>query len=213
MNINEMHQRFITLKREGQGAYHTAEEIDRFLNDASNDKFNEEKRLFELNGYISDNLANFKTKATVTLTAGLGDKPADYDYRTNAATISGTPSLNNLKIEIVPEGEWIERLADPIDVVSATRPICAIRGQIEVSPSSLASMKLYYLKRPANMVFGYTTDGDGNNIYDSGSSTDSDWPDSTHMDIIIRGLVYAGVAMTDELMTRVKSLKRQTENV
>jgi len=79
MNINEMRERILTLKRQGQGGYHSPEEIDRFLNDASNDKFNEEKRLFELNGYISDNLSNFKTRATVTLIAGLGDKPSDYD--------------------------------------------------------------------------------------------------------------------------------------
>lgn len=207
MNINEMRERILTLKRQGQGGYHSPEEIDRFLNDASNDKFNEEKRLFELNGYISDNLSNFKTRATVTLIAGLGDKPSDYDYRTNASTIAG------LKIEIVPEGEWIERLADPIAIVSATRPICAIREQIQISPSSLASMTLYYLKRPATMVFGYTEDGDGNEIYDAGSSTDSDWPISCHTDLILRALSYAGVSLPDKVMMEGKQFKKVMEGV
>lgn len=213
MTINEMRQRFLVLKREGRSRYYTPEEIDSFLNDASNDKFNEEKRLFELNGFISDNLRNFKTSATITLTAGLGDLPANYDYRTNAATISGTPALNNLKVEIVPEGEWIERLADPIDVVSATRPICAIREQVQVSPSTIASIKLFYLKRPATMVFGYTEDGDGNPVYNSGTSTQCDWPSTCHMDIVLRALSYAGIAMPDQVMMQGKSLKKQTEAV
>ncbi len=213
MTIKEMHERIILLKRQGQGGYHTPEDIDRALNDASNDKYNEEKRMFELNGFISDNLSNFKTSSTVTFTSGFGNKPALYDYRTNAATISGTPALNNLKVEIVPDGEWIERLADPIDVVSETRPICAIRDQIEIAPSMIASMKLFYLKRPATMVFGYTEDGDGNAIYDSGTSTDSDWPASCDTDVILRALGYLGIALPDDIMLKAKQYKKSTENV
>ena len=205
MNINEMHQRIIFLKRQGQGAYHTREDIDRALNDGSNDAYNEEKRLFEMNGFISDNLSNFKTSAIVTFTAGFGAKPANYDYRTNAAT--------SVKVEIVPEGEWVERLNDPVDVVSVTRPICAIRDQIEIVPSSITTMKLYYLKRPATMVFGYTEDGDGNTIYNSGASTDSDWPASTHMSIILRALTYLGVSMTDDLLMKFDQYKHTTESV
>lgn len=207
MTINEMHERIIFMKRQGQGAYHTREDIDRALNDASNDKYNEEKKLFEVNGFISDNLSNFKTSSTITFTSGFGDKPAGYDYRTNAA-ITG-----NLKVEIVPEGEWVERLVDPIDVVSATRPICAIRDQIEISPFTITSMKLYYLKRPTTMVFGYTEDGDGNAIYDSGTSTDSDWPESTHTSIVLRALAYLGIALPDEVMMKANQLKHSTENV
>lgn len=213
MTINEKHEWIILLKRQGQGGYHTPGDIDRALNSASIDMFNEEKRLFEVNGFVSDNLSNFKTSATVTFTSGFGDKPAGYDYRTNAATISGTPSLNNLKVEIVPEGEWIERLSDPVDVVSSTRPICAIRDQIEIVPSTIALMKLYYLKRPATMVFGYTEDGDGNAIYDSGTSTDSDWPASTHTSIVLRALSYLGISLPDEVMMKANQLKHSTENV
>jgi hypothetical protein len=212
MDINEMHTRFITLKRQGQGAYHSREEIDRFLNDASIDKFNEEKRLFELNGYISDNLHNFKTSAGITFTAGFSLLPGDYGYRTNASTIVNPPAIPQ-KVEIVPEGEWIERINDPISVPSETNPICAIRDQIEVYPITTAIMKLYYLKKPATMVFGYTEDGDGNTIYASGTSTQCDWPPEAQVDIILRALVYAGVSLPDQVMMQAKGLKKQTENV
>ena len=209
MTISEIHSRFVTLKRQGQGGYHTREEIDRFLNDASNDKYNEEKRAFEVTGFISDNLHNFKTSATVNFTAGLGDLPADYDYRTNASTTATPPK----KVEIVPEGEWIERINDSISVPSTTLPICTIREQVQIYPTAVSAMKLYYLKKPATMVFGYTTDGDGNTIYDAGSSTDPDWPDSCIPDLLLRGLAYAGIALPDQVMMSAKAQKKQIENV
>lgn len=210
MDINEMHERFLTLKRQGQGAYHSREEIDRFLNDASNDKFTDEKKLFEANGYISDNLRNFKKSGTITFTAGLGDLPANYAYRTNAATIVTPPALPQ-RVEIVPEGEWIERINDPIAVPSATDPICAIREQIQIYPASIASMTLYYLEKPATMVFGYTTDGDGNTIYDSGTSTDCDWPEDAQVSIILMALTYAGVSLPDDIMMKFFGFKKATE--
>jgi hypothetical protein len=209
MNINEMRTRLITLSRQGQGGYYTPEETDRFLNDAINDKYNEEKRSFELNGFISDNLSNFKTSSTITLTSGIGSKPANYDYRTNAAT----SKTSGIEVKIVPEGEWVERISDPIDVVSATNPICAIRDQITVYPTSLTSFELYYLKRPSTVVFGYTDDGFGNAVYNSGTSTDCDFPTSCHPDIILRALSYMGIALPDEVMMRGKQLKKSVENV
>ncbi len=214
MTIDEMHERFITMKRQGQGAYHSREEIDRFLNDASKDKFTDEKKLFEVNGFISDNLRNFKTSGTVTFTAGFGPLPALYAYRTNAATIVTPPALPQ-KVEIVPEGEWIERINDPIAVPSATDPICAIRNEIQIYPASVVTMTLYYLKKPATMVFGYTTDGDGNTTYDSGSSTDCDWADEeSQIDIIIRALtVYAGVSLPDQVLIQARQIKKSTESV
>ncbi len=205
MTINEMHERFLTLKRQGQGAYHSREEIDRFLNDGSTDKFNEEKRLFELNSYISDNLRMFKKEFSVTFVAGIGSLPTDYGYRTNAAT------ADNIKVEIVPQGEWFERINDPIAVPTATEPVCLIRDVVEIWPSSVTYMKLNYLKKPAIMVFGYTEDVDGNTIYDSGSSTDPDWPDECIIDIIIRALKYAGVALPDQVLLQARTLIKQPE--
>jgi len=200
MTISEIHERFLTLKRQGQGAYHTREEIDRFLNDASMDKFNEEKRLFEVNSFISDNLRNFNKAANITITAGVGSLPTDYDYRTNAAT-SGFK-----KLEIVPQGELIERINDPIAAPSIEYPICSISEQIYLSPISVTLITLYYLKKPAIMVFGYTEDLDGNTIYNSGTSTDPDWPDSCMPDIIRRALKYAGVSLPDQVMMQAKQI-------
>lgn len=212
MNINEMHEFIAFLKNQGQGAYHSPDQIDMALNAAQSDKFNEEKRQFELTQALSDDLNPFQTFGTVNLTSGFGDLPSDYDLATNAATISGTPSINNKPIDIVREGEWINRVNDPIAAPTAEKPVCILRNQIEVSPSSLASMKLFYLRKPENMVWGFT-EVDGDYIYDSGTSTDCEWPVSCHVDIVLRALSYLGVTLDSQVLMRLKEFKKQTENV
>ena len=201
-----MYDFIVWLKNQGQGGFHSPEEIVRALNSASDDKFLEGRPVFEKNESVSSDFRNFKTIATVTLTSGLGDLPADYVQATNAST-SG-----DLKIDIVPESEWIERINDPIDVPSLTKPICAIREQIEVRPITLPTMKLYHLKRPATMIFNYTDDDEGNVTFDASGSVDCDWATPTsHTDIVRRACVYLGIPLNDQGLVRLESFKKQTE--
>lgn len=206
MTIKDMHDMIDTLKNEGQTGYHTPEEIDRALNNASDDKFNAEKKIFESTGIISDNLRTFKTSATISLTSGSGSLPSDYSYRTGASTTGDLP------VEILSEGEWVYKINDPIDPPSSTRPIMAIRNTVSVLPNTLSSVVLYYLKRPATMVFGYTVT-DGENVYNSGTSTQPDWAPDCHVDIVLRACVYLGVPLKEQDLIRLKAYKTQTENV
>lgn len=206
MTIGEMHDMIKLLKNQGMGAYHSPEEIDRAINSGSSDKYNELKQEFERTQTISGFLGGFKTKAPVNLTVGVGSLPTDYDYATNASTTT------NKKIDIVPEGEWIDRINDPIAVPDATNPICSIRDQIEVIPTSLTSMYLYYLRKPVTMKFIYSDSG-GDITHDAGSSTNCDWPDQAHVDIVLRGLVYLGAPLSDDIAMKLKAYKKSTENV
>lgn len=207
-----MHEFIDDLKNQGQGGYFSPEQKDRALNAASSDKFNQEKRRFEESQYISDNLNPFQKYATVTLTSGFGPLPADYDYATNAATISVTASLDKQPIDIVREAEWVNRINDPISAPSAAKPVLILRSTIEIVPSSLTSFRLYYLRKPVDMVFGYTESG-GDYIYSVGTSVNSDWPDSCHVDLCLRALTYLGVPLNDDMLVRLKAYKQQTEGV
>lgn len=207
MTIDQMHGFLILLKNEGQGHFNSPEDIDTALNAGSNDKANEEKRLFESTRFVSDNLSNFKTVASIALTVGLGSKPDDYDYAT-----AGLTSDESNQVDIVSDSEWATRKNDPIDPPSAEHPICAIRDMIEVVPHSVSSFSLHYLRVPGTMVFAYTIEDD-QIVYNAMSSTDCDWPVSCHIDIILRACVYLGVPLSDDLLMRLKMYKRQTEGV
>jgi hypothetical protein len=205
MNINEMHEFFVTLKNEGQAVYFAPEEIDRALNAASDDKFNEFKQEFERTSRIADEMRNFKTSATINLTSGAGDLPANYRYRTNARTAT------NKIVTIVPDSEFVALLDDPIDAPDTDHPVMRIIEGVEVRPTTLASVVLYYLKSPATMVFGYTTDGDGNNVYNAGTSTDCNWPVDSHTDILRRACKYLGIPLGDQALVTLESFTKQTE--
>lgn len=207
MTIGEMHGILLELKNQGQVGYHPREIIDRALNMGSYDKHNQEKSEFERTQKISGDLAPFKTRSTINLTAGVGSLPALYDYATNAST------TGNLIIDIVPEAEWLDRINDPIAVPDATHPIMAIRSDISVIPTSLTSVYLYYLRRPVDMSFAYSQDGDGNITQNVGSSVNCDWPPSCHVDIILRACGYLGVSLNEDMLLKLKSFKAQTERV
>lgn len=205
MTIGQMHDFINLLKNQGQGGYHSPEEIDRALNSGSSDKFGEEKQEFERTQKISGDLANFKKVASVVISAGYGPLPADYDYATGATTNAGLP------IDIVPESEWPTRLNDPVAPPIATYPIMAIRDQIQVEPT-LTPIKLYYLRQPVDVEYVYSDSG-GDITPNPGASTNSDWPINCHVDIVLRALVYLGVPLSEDVLIKLKSFKKQTEQV
>jgi hypothetical protein len=201
-----MHDMVKLLLNHVQSGYFSPEQIDQALNAASYDKFNEERKRLEDSSIISDSLRNFKTSSSRTVTAGLASLPSDYAHR-----LAATASSDLVKVDIVPESEWAERISDPIDAPSTSYPIMTIREAIQVYPH-LTPLKLYYLKRPATIEYAYT-DEDGDLVYDAADSEDSDWPDEFHPEIVRRSLVYLGVSLDDKGATMLQDYKRKTENV
>jgi hypothetical protein len=206
MTVVEMYTLVKFLVNQGQGGYISPDEIVVALNLGSGDKFNEEKRLFEKDSYISDNLRNFKTSSNRAITAGSGTLPSDYSFRTNASN-----ETNGRAAEIVVESEWLSRINDPVAPPSDTYPICSIRSGITVRPLTVTSLTLYYLKKPTPMSITYSTNGNGDITISA--STDTDWPTECHDDIVLRALPYLGVPLSNEMLVKFKSFKRSTEGV
>lgn len=201
----EIHDFMRTQINKGQGRYFTPEQLDTAWNNASLDKFNQEKRRFEVSGNITSSLRNFKKDEDVSLTTGSGDLPSDYDYITNV-------SANGVPVDILTEGEWVDALVDELEPPTEDYPICNIRKKIEVAPSSIAEVKVYYLSKPKKMVFGYNLVSN-RPVYDAGTSTDPDWPESAIVDVTLRALAYMGFPLKDEVTMRSKNFKNQTEGV
>ncbi len=206
MTIGEMHDTIKFLKNQGQGGYHSPEEIDRALNMGSFDKYNEEKIEFERTQKISGDLANFKTSSSITISGGFGVIPDGYDYATNASTSTGR------QIDIIPESEWFSRVNDPIAVPNSSYPIIAIRDQVQVVPDSLTPVVLYYLKKPAVVEYVYSDSG-GDITPNPGASTDSDWTETAQTDIILRACSYLAIPLGDDPLIKLKAYKKQTEGV
>jgi hypothetical protein len=210
MTIDEMHEMIKMLKSQGQNGFHTPEQIDRALNSGSYDKFNEEKRLIGSNHYYDTNLAFFTKSATTSAPSAstkIVELPSDYDLLLNAYETTSPFA----EVDIVPPSEVASKLSDPID----TGKFCyLVRGTTlqGLYISSGAAINVLYLRKPLTVRWAYNLSG-SDYIYDSSTSSQPDWPEAAHVDIVLRALPYLGVSLNDDMLIKLKGYKKQTENV
>ena len=162
---------------------------------------------YETEAQISDDLQPFKTVSTIPLTTGIGNLPTDYWRKVNLRQAS-----NDLDIPIVENREFFRRLNNLISVPTATNPLATIPedGKIQVSPTSITSVKLIYLKTdtPA-IVLKYEN---GIEVYDSASSTEFLWPEDKYIDLIRIFVGLLSVPMNDNEILAYTEAKVKEDN-
>ena len=208
MTIDEIHSFIKFLANTGQNRYFSPEEIDRAINASQIDKFNEEKSNLHKTRKISDELRVFWAGQTLTLISGEVSLPSNYD-----TILSVIDSTNSVNIEMVDSSEYQRRRFSDIEAPSAEYPICNIRQDyISVRPSSSNNIFITYIKKPNEVEWAYTTSGN-DYVYDSNSSINLEWPDTAHIDIVLRSCVYLGIPIDDTNLSQLKAYKKQTEGV
>jgi hypothetical protein len=83
-------------------------------------------------------------------------------------------------------------------------------GYIQFYPINIATANLIYLKKPANMVWGYTLNGSGRQVYSEALSTNPVWYDTDMNEIIYLALSYIGVNLKDPDVSQFANMKTQT---
>ena len=242
MFIDEIHTFVKYLKNEGQNVYSSPEELDNVINRACLDLFRQEEKKFEEQQIITDTLGAMKVKYAPTLIAsGVYPLPTDYVRMTNLAfdidSITVTPylaeeefdycdtdyvdpedadtGLANLEhpIDLVIDSEWINKQKSKFLPITESDPIARVYGRsLEVLPKTIAPI-IYYLKRPTIGVWAYTTSGDGySTIFDAGNSTDIDFPEIAHNEIIEKVMSLLGVNLRDGVMTQFEQMIKRDNN-
>ena len=67
------------------------------------------------------------------------------------------------------------------------------------------------MKRPSNIVWGYSTGAKGQFLYSPGASVDFDLHTSEQTEVILRILVYAGLIIEDPAVIQVAAGQIQAE--
>lgn len=196
MTVDDMHQIVSLIQNKGQSRYFTPEQIDYALNTASDNIYNRETELYEKSRKVSDRLRPYKQDASVSLTVGNGALPSDYD-------VARFMDAGTVRVDILPDTEWAFRVASLVAPPSASFPIALINQDVEVRPTSITTVTLYYFKVPVEMEWAYTLSG-SRPIYDSGSSTQPDWPESVHAEIVEEACTYLGLSLKDEPLTQLR---------
>jgi hypothetical protein len=226
------------LKNQGQNIYHSPEQIDDAINRASLDLFRQEEKKFERNQIVTDTLGTFKKTYTPTNeVTGVYDLPVDYvrlaelegsvdvseqtlpfedDWSYCDTTIAVDPVVTGnvfVSIDLVSDGMWGSRKRDKVIPPSADEPIARLRSdQLEVLPSTVTPI-IHYLRKPTKAVWGYTTSVDGRSkIFDAGSSTDLEWSEIMHNEIIEKTMSYLGVALSEPVLAQYEKMQKSNNN-
>jgi len=218
MNINEVYKIVSYLVDKYQGTYLSPDDFNMVINMAQRQYLNYMTedgsghmgmRLGRKSGTlittpVVESLSIFMKEATLTVTSQIATQPADL------YTVVSVRTTNELKtVRRVTQDKISEILSDPIDPPTASDPIYTeIANTYKVYPSSIGSIKIAYIKIPADMKWAYT----GNLVYDAANSVQPEWNDKDIEDIIYRAIHIIGINLKDgDLQRAAQLVKTQGE--
>ncbi len=209
MNVNDVYRimRFIARKNqleslspsEFQDSFNTAQRNYYDFLVGRIEQYRYDKAVPRVGIAMTDNvmsrLTPFQASATPAVASGSANKPADFNKLLSMLTAS------NNRIQRVEENRLAERLNDSIDPASETNAFFVEKPTAwSIYPSTIASIKVNYLKVPNNVVWGYTLDGSGRPVYSAGTSTDPVWYDNDIDEIIARACKILGISIKENAL-------------
>lgn len=138
-------------------------------------------------------LTPFMVPVTLTITAGQATKPTDWVY-TLALRI------NNQKVYQVDKDEIysiLNSVIDPPSEATDTYYFTEYGNYYKFYPDTVTAADLDYIQTPTDVVWAFTLDGNGRQVYDPGSSVQPKWSNNSCREITKRMLKVIGVSFTD----------------
>ena len=178
---------------------------------------NQQLRIPENNSEYANRVKNLYEKIDIFQhgpTDAVYHAPGSYWYAPGGVHRIGTIIYNNTtELEEIQRNEYLLVNKSPLTKPSTTYPLYILEGEHTVSagpppamrqkfivlPESIQSdIKITYVKRPSNPVWGYTVDGaTGGYIYNAATSTEFELHPSEQVNIIMQILLYSGVVIRD----------------
>lgn len=106
------------------------------------------------------------------------------------------------EIAVVSERDYQQQILSPILQPSNNFPIATYKdNKLKVYPFAAAAVnkdvEFNYIRKPADVVWGFTTNAVGAYIYNAGTSTDFEISDMQQTEVILEILKYAGIVIRD----------------
>ena len=193
-----------------QGAYLAPDDFNMAINAAQRQylnfltgetaEFTQGSRSRATGGFSNDvttggSLSNFLKESTLAITTQLAGQPTDFYKISAMRTID-----DDYAIKRVGADKIYAYVNNPIDAPTNTEPVYTEIGtNFKFWPSTLASAKIIYFRKPADAKWAYT----GDLVYDTGNSVQLEWPENDHMDIVYRTLGIIGINLKDGDLIRV----------
>lgn len=144
------------------------------------------------NETVTTKLSPFIENASVALSGGVGVKPDGFIRL--LAMRYGTTKV----FRVEHDKKWSAE-SSYIDPPSATNVYYTEYSTFwSILPTSgVSSVTIDYLRKPARIVWNYSTDADGRYVYQSSGSVDPEWDDISTLEIATRCMKILGVHFKD----------------
>lgn len=149
---------------------------------------------------IMQKIAPFIIPTVLTITSGVAEKPDDFVYRL-ALRINDTDCY---KINHNQKATVQQSVIDPPSVADDRyyfleygKTVDLKNGYYSFLPTTVTEADMDYIATPKDVVWGYTWDDDGRQIYNPGHSTQSMWDANSNREITKRMLTTLGITFKD----------------
>lgn len=170
----------------------------------------------ETYSYDADEIAYLKEVETATVTDNLAPRPTDFMYLLNidyryTYEVDGTVLSKYKEVDMLRDGELNRRLNSAITYPTTEYPMARwTKDGFEVYPDEVGSVRITFLKKPADPVWAYTLDGRGRPVYDELNSVDFTLPESMINEIALDILSQMGINVREaEVVQYANTLKAQ----
>lgn len=118
-------------------------------------------------------------------------------------------------VQMVERNDFYLIQKSPLTAATTSQPIFLYeQNKLFVSPSTITTeIKVSYLKKPAQINWGYSIGSLGQYLYNSSSSVNFELHASEQVDVITGILLYSGVIIQDPAIIQVASQKIQQEDI
>ena len=216
MNISEIHDFIDLITGKERGGFNTPAEKDQALDRASLTLFRFYRKKYATEIEAKEALSPFRRKYDYT-TNGTGEISIStgFDFAHLLAmdvmvndpnTLSGFDANRRYDVTFPNEDELARRRNSQTDPPTRTAPIADIVNiaWYNLYPQVVHAGTIYYLKRPAKPIYGYTQSG-RTITYNPNTSTQLEWTEPYQNDVIFLALRFLGINLDNEKLNQVMS--------
>jgi hypothetical protein len=146
-----------------------------------------------LNETILQKLSPFIKTINMAISVNTAGKPIDFVFR----LAMRTGGYNCIKINQSEIADVSNSVIDPASSTNSKYYFYEYAGRYIFTPNGLASADLDYISLPKDVVWGFTYDEDGRQVYDASTSVQPQWDNMSCREITKRMLTNIGVAFKE----------------
>lgn len=144
---------------------------------------------------VVSRLTPFQLESTISLVSGAATKPVNFNKLLSMLT------PNDYRVYRVEENRLSERIKDSIDPIDEPNAFYVeTKTSWVVYPSTIANVRVKYLRLPVDIVWNYTIDGQGRPVYNPTGSVSPEWMDNDIDELIARALKILGVSIKENAL-------------